>query len=158
MVLLAGVHALTRADMIGLCLDDIDLDAATMQVRDITRPLGSVVTANIIEWLIERRRRWPASANPHLLVSYKSAYGLGPVSTGYFKDVFAELPTTAAGLRADRLLAEAQTHGDPLRLVRLFGISPASAVGYCTDAGLDTITGASTTSPAMVVASPTSQP
>ena len=157
-VLLAGVHALTRADMIGLCLDDIDLDAATMQVRDTTRPLDRLVTATINAWLTERRRRWPASANPHLLVSYKSAYGLGPVSTGYFKNVFAELPTTAAGLRADRLLTEAQAHGDPLRLVRLFGISPAIAVGYCTDADLDTITETSTPDAPVAAAPPTSHP
>ena len=146
-VLLAGVHAMTRADMIGLCLDDIDLDAATMHIRGTTRPLDLLVIATINAWLTQRRHRWPASANPHLLVSYKSAYGLGPVSTGYFKNVFAQLPTTAAGLRADRLLAEAQAHGDPIRLVRLFGISPATAVGYCNDAGLAASTEAFTGDP-----------
>lgn len=138
-VLLAGVHALSRADIIGLDLDDLDLDAGTLHIGDTTRPLDRLVIETTTRWLTERRRRWPASANPHLLVSYKSAYGLGPISTGYFRNVFAQLPTTAAELRADRLLTEARIHNDPLRLVRLFGIHPDTAVGYCTDANLDRI-------------------
>jgi hypothetical protein len=140
-VLLTGVHALTRADMLALRVDDIDLDAATIQVRARTRPLDRLTSEAIVTWLNERRRRWPASANPHLLVTYKSAYGLGPVSTAYFQRVFAGLPTTAGGLRADRLLGEAKAYGDPLRLVRLFALSPATAVRYCTQAGLDRTTG-----------------
>jgi hypothetical protein len=44
--------------------------------------------------------------------------------------------TTAAGLRADRLLDEAQaTGGDPLRLTHLFGISDPAAIGYCAELG-----------------------
>ena len=136
-VLLAGVHALTRADMIAIRVDDIDLDAATLQVRARTRPLDRLTSETIVTWLSVRRRRWPASANPHLLVTYKSAYGLGPISTAYIAGIFKTLGTTAAGLRADRLLGEAQAHGDPLRLVRLFALSPATAVRYCTQAGLD---------------------
>lgn len=68
-------------------------------------------------------------------VTEKSAYGVGPVSTGYFQAVFARRPTTAADLRADRLLAEAVDSGaDPLRLVRLFALSPAAAMRYCAAA------------------------
>jgi integrase len=140
-VLLAGVHALTRADMIALQVDDINLDTATMQVRGRSRPLDRLTSEAIITWLAERRRRWPDSANPHLLVTYKSAYGLGPISTAYIAGIFKTLGTTAAGLRADRLLGEAHAHGDPLRLVRLFAVSPATAVRYCTEAGLDRATG-----------------
>lgn len=93
------------------------------------------VVDHVVAWLGVRRQRWPRSANPHLLVTEKSAYGLGSVSTGYFKGVFASLPTTAAGLRADRLLGEAvESGGDALRLVRLFGLSPSAAMRYCTEA------------------------
>lgn len=138
-VLLAGVHALSRADMCTLTLDDVDLDAKTIVVRGTRRPLDRIVEGHVVDWLRIRRDRWPRSANPHLLVSYKSAYGIGPVSVGYFKGVFANLPTTAAGLRADRLLAEANDGGgDPLRLVRLFGLSHAGALRYCTSSELDT--------------------
>lgn len=140
-VLLAGVHALTRADLIAIRVDDIDLDAAMMQVRARRRPLDRLTGEAIVTWLAERRQRWPHSANPHLLVTYKSAYALGPVSTAYIAGIFKALGTTAAGLRADRLLGEAHAHGDPLRLVRLFALSPATAVRYCTQAGLDRATG-----------------
>lgn len=141
-VLLAGVHALRRADMLALRLDDIDLDAATMTVRATRRPLDRLMITTIVAWLDERRRRWPHSANPHLLVTYKSAYGLGPASTRYITGIFKPLPTTAAGLRADRLLGEAQASGgDPLRLARLFGLSAETAVRYCTELDLTTETG-----------------
>lgn len=133
-VLLAGVHALRRAQIIALLLDDVDLDAGVLHVAGRRRPLDSLVAEHIAEWLEVRRRRWPASANPHLLVTYKSAYGLGPVSTGFIAGVFADLPTTAAALRADRLLAEAQDSGDPLRLARLFALSADTAVRYCVEA------------------------
>jgi hypothetical protein len=138
-VLLAGVHALTRSDMLGLRLDDIDLDAAVMTVRGRRRPLDRLLIDTIVAWLAERQQRWPASANPHLLVTYKSAYGLGPASTANIVGIFKALPTTAAGLRADRLLDEARACGaDPLRLVRLFGLSSETAVRYCNELGLDT--------------------
>lgn len=138
-VLLAGVHALTRADIIALRLDDIDLDAAVITVRGTRRHLDRLLAATILAWLTERQQRWPASANPHLLVSYKSVYGLGPVSTAYVTRVFTQLPTNAAGLRADRLLDEAHAcGGDPLRLVGLFGLSDDTAVRYCAEATLDT--------------------
>lgn len=137
-VLLAGVHALSRADIMGLRLDDVDLDAETIEVRGHRRPLERLVANHVVAWLEIRRQRWPGSANPHLLVTEKSAYGVGPVSTGYFKAVFVRLPTTAADLRADRLLAEAVDSGaDPLRLVRLFGLSPAAAMRYCAAAVSD---------------------
>jgi len=132
-ILLAGVHALTRADIVGLTLDDVDLEAATITVRGRRRPLDRLVREHVVSWLEMRRERWPGSANPHLLVTYQSAYGTGPVSTAYFKGVFAGLPTTVAALRADRLLGEAAAgNGDPLRLVNLFGLSPAGAMRYVT--------------------------
>lgn len=137
-VLLAGVHAMSRADITGLVLDDVDLDAGSLLVRGRRRPLDRVVSDHVVSWLDVRRERWPNSANPYLLVTYKSAYGIGPVSTGYFKGVFDGLSTTAAGLRADRLLAEAgHGGGDPLRLVRLFGLSPATALRYATSSEPD---------------------
>lgn len=133
-VLLAGVHALRPSQIIALQLGDVDLDTATLHLAGRRRPLDPLVAEHIAQWLRVRRERWPASANPHLLVSYKSAYGLGPISASYFTSVFAGLPTTAAALRADRLLAEAQTSGDPLRLARLFGLSANTAVRYCVEA------------------------
>lgn len=138
-VLLAGVHALTRADILAMHLDDVDLDAATITVRHSRRRADGLLIDTLVAWLTERNQRWPACANPHLLVTYKSAYGLGPASTGYIRGIFKLLPTTAAGLRADRLLDEARTSGgDPLRLTRLFGLSAETAVRYCNEIDLTT--------------------
>ena len=141
MLLLAGVHALSRADITGLRLDDVDLrdDAGTLTTRGTRRNLDEPTRTALACWLQERRRRWPATANPHLLISTRSALGLGPVSTGYLRGVTANLPVTLHQLRADRLLTHARdTDGDPLSLHRLFGISADTAVRYCTELDVPT--------------------
>ncbi|MHB1510857.1 MAG: hypothetical protein ACYCST_19360 [Acidimicrobiales bacterium] len=131
-VLLAGVHAMTRADILGTQLDDVDLAAATIVVRGVTRPISPLVGEHAAAWLRARASRWPFSANPHLLITKHSALGLRPSSVGWFNDAFKALPVTAAELREDRLLAEANdSRGDSLRLVRLFGLSPGCAMRYC---------------------------
>jgi len=139
-LLLAGVHALSRADITGLRLDDVDLPAGTVDgagtltVRGARRSLDQPTRTALASWLDERRRRWPATANPHLLISNRSALGLGPVSTGYLRGVTANLPVTLHQLRADRLLAHAHdTDGDALSLHRLFGLSADTAVRYCAE-------------------------
>lgn len=76
-VLLAGVHAMTRADIIGSKLEEVDLDASTIKVRGTSRPLSPAVEGHVIDWLRVRAECWPRSANPHLLVTGKSAYGVG---------------------------------------------------------------------------------
>jgi hypothetical protein len=129
-LLLAGVHALSRADITTIRLDEIDLPARWLLVRGRRIPLDGLTHQHLRDWLEERRTRWPATANPHLLVTGKSAYGLEPVSTMYFRG----LPTPPSQLRADRLLATATaSNGDPLTLVRLFGVSGDTAVRYCTE-------------------------
>ena len=129
-LLLAGVHALSRADITALCLDDIDLGARRLLVRSRRLALDAATHEHLRDWLEERRTRWPTTANPHLLVTAKSAYGLASVSTRYFRG----LATPPSRLRADRLLAAAaDSDGDPLTLVRLFGVSGDTAVRYCTE-------------------------
>ena len=140
-LLLAGVHALSRADILGLRLDDVDLrgGAGTLTVRDARRSLDEPTRTALACWLDERRRRWPATANPHLLISTRSALGLDPVSDGYLRGVTANLPATLHQLRADRLLAHARdTGGDPLSLHRLFGLSADTAVRYCAELDVPT--------------------
>jgi integrase len=132
LVLLAGVHAMTRADILGTQLDDVNLDAATIVVRGTTRPISPIVGEHAAAWLGARTERWPFSANPHFFVTKNSALGIGPASTSWFNEAFTHLSATAAELRADRLLVEAnESRGDALRLVQLFGISPSSAMRYC---------------------------
>jgi len=85
-------------------------------------------------WLELRRHRWPASANPYLLVNQSTAGGLTPVTRGYIQQVFGRLGVTAENLRVDRLLGEVQdSGGDPLQLTHLFGISDPTAIRYCAE-------------------------
>ena len=129
-LLLAGVHALSRADMTGLRIEQVDLAARWLTIRGRRVDLDELTHQQLCGWLEERRTRWPGTANPHLLVTAKSAYGLAPVSTRYFRS----LPTPPSQLRADRLLAAARdANGDPLTLVRLFGVSDDTAMRYCTE-------------------------
>lgn len=131
-VLLAGIHAFSRADMAGLCLEDVDCHAGTILVNRRRCHLDTVTKEHLVTWLKLRQQRWPYTANPHVLVNAKSALGLDAVSEGYFQCAFADLPTTAGALRADRLLAEAtDTGGDPMRLTGLFGVHPRTAMRYC---------------------------
>lgn len=133
-VLLAGVHALSRADMAALCLEDVDCEAGTILVNRRRCHLDTITKEQLVTWLMLRRQRWPNTANPHVLVNAKSALGLGAVSEGYFRCAFADQPTTAGALRADRLLAEAtDTGGDPMRLAGLFGVHPRTAMRYCAE-------------------------
>jgi hypothetical protein len=87
-------------------------------------------------WLQARHARWPATANPHLLINRSTGGGTGPVRRSYIQATVRKVEITARDLRADRLLAEAQASGgDPLRLAHLFGISDPTAIRYCADAG-----------------------
>jgi integrase len=133
-VLLAGVHALRPHQIRVLALDDVDLTAGTLVAGGRRRRLDALTLAELGAWLKLRRARWPASANPYLLVNQSTAGGLTPVTRGYVQQVFAQLGLTAQDLRADRLLAEVQaTGGDPLKLTEFFGISDPTAIRYCLE-------------------------
>lgn len=132
-IVLAAVHALSRADITALRLDHIDIAARTIVVRGKPRPLDTLTHDQLVAWLRERHQRWPTTANPHLLITTHSALGLSPVSTGYFR----ALPIAVSQLRADRLLAQARdSDGDALTLMHLFGLSDDAAVRYCAELDL----------------------
>jgi integrase len=135
-VLLAGVHALRPADICALTLDDAGLAAGTLLVGDRARPLDRLTAGHLRGWLQARHARWPATANPHLLINRSTAGGLKPVNRGYIHAALRRLGITAQELRADRLLVEAQASGgDPLQLTHLFGVSDPTAIRYCAEAG-----------------------
>jgi integrase len=132
-VLLAGVHALRPSDIRALALDDVG-PAATLLAGGLTRPLDQLTAAQLRAWLQARHDRWPATANPHLLVNQSTAGGTGPVSRSYIQAAVRQLGITAQNLRADRFHSEAQaTGGDPLQLTHLFEISDPTAIRYCAD-------------------------
>ncbi|HEY7882679.1 MAG TPA: hypothetical protein VID31_17635, partial [Streptosporangiaceae bacterium] len=135
-VLLAGVHALRPSDIRVLMLDDTDPAAGTLFLAGRARPLDQLTAGQLRAWLQARRARWPATANPHLLINRSTAGGLKPVSRGYIQATARRLGITAQYLRAERLLGQAQASGgDPLQLTRLFGISDPTAIRYCAEIG-----------------------
>lgn len=98
------------------------------------RPMGELTSKVLGEWLGYRQRRWPPTANPHLLVSRESALHHGPVSGAWIINLRG-LPATLERLRVDRQLTEAMATGfDPLHLVQVFGISEQAAIRYAVNA------------------------
>ena len=98
------------------------------------RPLDRLTAGQLRTWLQARHARWPATANPHLLINLSTAGGLEPVGRGFIHAAVYGLGITAQDLRADRLHDEAQASGgDPLRLAHLFGTSDGTAIRYCAE-------------------------
>jgi integrase len=136
-VLLAGVHALRPSDIRALTLDNADPAAGTLHLGGRTRPLDQLTAEHLRAWLHARRTRWPATANPHLLINRSTGGGTSPVSRSYIQATVRKTGITAQDLRADRLLGQAQASGgDPLQLTHLFGISDPTAIRYCAETGI----------------------
>ncbi|MGH9028234.1 MAG: hypothetical protein ACRDV4_01250, partial [Acidimicrobiales bacterium] len=133
-VLLIGVHALTRRQVMHLALSDIGPEAASITVGSTRRILDPLTREHLIAWLTLRERRWPRTGNPYVFVNKHTALGLGHINQSVVTTIFAGLPTTASDLRTDRLVSEAAScGGDALHVARLFGLSPRTAMHYCAD-------------------------
>ena len=136
-VLLAGVHALRPAGICALKLDDVNVAVGTLLAGGRIRPLDQLTAGYLQAWLQARHARWPATANPHLLINRSTGGGTGPVRRSNIQPTVRKVEITAQDLRADLLLAEAQASGgDPLRLAHLFGISDAAAIRSCAEIGI----------------------
>lgn len=135
-VLLAGVHALSTSQISNLRLDHLDLAGKRFFINGRPRPLDEFTREHLVAWLSVRHKRWPRTANPHVLVTSPSASRVVPVGRTYVKGAFADLPVTASGLRVDRLVSEAMDNrGDALRIALLFGMSAQAAAGYAASFG-----------------------
>jgi Phage integrase, N-terminal SAM-like domain len=133
-VVLAAAHAARPGAIRALHLEDADLGSGRLRLAGTDRPAGELTTRVLREWLEYRRRRWPHTANPHLLVSRESALHHGPVSTSYLTSLRG-LTATLERLRIDCQLAEALATGfDPLHLAGVFGISEHTAIRYAVNA------------------------
>jgi hypothetical protein len=135
-LMLAAVHAAPTGAIRVLLLDDVDLGNRRLTIAGRTRLIDEFSHQILLEWLDYRRTRWPATANPHLLINQMSAHGTGPVSTIYFaKGKLRGQPATLERLRVDRQLEEAVAHGpDPLHLAAVFGLDPKTAIRYAENA------------------------
>jgi len=125
-VALIAFHALTKNEFRNLLLTDIVDGRLTVGDRDI--PLAAPVRTRLAAWLDHRQRRWPNCANPHLLVSRRTAPRLVPVGNNF---PWKGITLRPQALREDRILHEIHaTGGDVRRICDLFGLSVEGATRY----------------------------
>jgi integrase len=130
-LVLAAVHAARPADIRTLKLDDIDLGARRLTIRGHTRSMDDLTHKVLLEHLNHRKKQWPNTANPHVLLTSRTAYDTRPVCRATVITLFQGLNATLGRLGVDRQLEEALAHGpDPLQLSAVFGISHGTAMRY----------------------------
>lgn len=135
-IALIAVHALTRHGVRHLRLDDLDVARARLTVhrpgRTHTVYLDRTTYRLTDAWLRHRRHHWPATANPHLFVTGRTAHDQRrpPIAATRASVPLRRLGVSAERLRTDRILDEAAVSADPVRLIRLFGLSVTTAMRY----------------------------
>jgi hypothetical protein len=67
-------------------LDDVNLSRGRVTITGNSRPLDSLTAPVLGEWLRYRQEHWPATANPHLIISPQTALAYGPVGAAYLDD------------------------------------------------------------------------
>lgn len=128
---LIGVQALHPHQARQLQLDHLDLPNRQLHLDTGSRPLDPFTADAIAAYLDHRRQRWPNTANPHLLLTRRTAHEHGPVSAYWLERRLDGLPVTLRQLREDRILEEASvTGGDPLHLTVMFGLTAKPALRY----------------------------
>jgi hypothetical protein len=133
-LVLAAVHAARTGAVRALHLEDVNLGDRRLTIAGHERPIDQLTHDILRGWLAHRRRRWPTTANPHLLISKESALHHGPVSHSWAR-ALRGLDATLEQIRIDRQLEEALSVGfDPLHLAEVFKINPSTAVRYALNA------------------------
>jgi hypothetical protein len=128
---LIGVRALHPHQIRHLRLDEIDLPNQRLNVAGIWSSLDAFTLEALTAYLTYRHHRWPQTANPHLLLTRRTARERGPVSASWLAGRLRGLPVTLRQLREDRILEEARvTGGDPLHLATMFGLTAKPALRY----------------------------
>ncbi|WP_274567748.1 hypothetical protein [Streptomyces spiramyceticus] len=134
-LVLAAVHAARPGTIRSQQLDDVDLGNRRITLNGRSHPLDDLTRQTLLDWLEHRRRRWPNTANPHLIINMNTALGTGPVSPWWIERELRGQDATLDRLRADRQLEEALVHGpDPLHLAEVFGIDEKTAIRYAAAA------------------------
>jgi site-specific recombinase XerC len=127
-VALVAFHALTSKQLRELALTDIVDGRLTIDGREI--PLAGPALVRLRAWLDHRAQTWPATINPHLFVSRRSAPRLTQVGAQF---PWRGTNLTPQALREDRIVQEIHaTGGDVRRLCDLFGLSVEGALRYAT--------------------------
>ncbi|WP_262418682.1 hypothetical protein [Streptomyces sp. SP2-10] len=132
---LAAVHAARVAQIGTLMLDDADVGNRRLTIAGRVRPLDDLTLKLLLEWLEHRRKRWPNTANLHLLINNQTATGTGRVSNHWISVPLRGQDATLERLRVDRQLEEAMVRGpDPLHLAEVFGLHEKTAMRYADSA------------------------
>ena len=132
-VALAAVHAARPKTIRELHLGDVDLGNRRLVITGRARPLDDLTRGLLLAWLQHRGRRWPGTANPHLIINQQTAMTTRAVSENWLTGSCRGLTATLERLRVDRQLEEALTCGaDPLHLTTVFGIDDTTAIKYAT--------------------------
>ncbi|MFJ3841077.1 hypothetical protein ACIPY6_37010 [Streptomyces sp. NPDC090054] len=132
---LAAVHAARVAQIGTLMLDDLDIGNRRLTIAGRTRPLDDLTLKLLLDWLEHRRRRWPNTANLHLLINNQTATKASRASNHWISATLRGQDATLERLRVDRQLEEALTHGpDPLHLAEVFGLDEKTAMRYAGSA------------------------
>ena len=130
-VALAAVHAARPRAIRELHLGDVDLGNRRLVIAGRARPLDDLTRSLLLAWLQHRGRRWPGTANPHLIINQQTAMTTRAVSENWLAGSCRGLTATLERLRVDRQLEEALTCGaDPLHLAAVFGIDDTTAIKY----------------------------
>lgn len=132
---LAAVHAARVAQIAAFMLDDVDLSNRRLTITGRVWPLDDLTLKLMVEWLGHRRRRWPSTANLHLLINNQTANTTGRASNHWISAPLRGQDATLERLLVDRQLEEALTHGpDPLHLAEVFGLDEKTAMRYADSA------------------------
>lgn len=136
-IALIAIHGLGKQETTRLLAADLDLAAGRLAVRRDGRRhhtvyLDDLTHALAAQWMRERRRRWPRTANPHLLITRVTASDENqpPVAHTVTEAIFTPLGLSPGKLRRDRILDEARHTADPVHLMTVFGISAKTAMTY----------------------------
>jgi hypothetical protein len=132
---LAAVHAARVAQIATLMLDDVDLGNRRLTIAGRVRPLDDLTHKLLLDWLEHRRRRWPNTANLHLLINNQTANTTGRASNHWISTAMRGQDATLERLRVVRQLEEALAYGpDPLHLAEVFGLDEKTAMRYADSA------------------------
>jgi integrase len=132
---LAVVHAVRPIAMRQLTVGDVDLPNRRITIAGHARRLDDLTRQVVGDYLAARRRRWPHTANPHLLLNAQTGHDDRAVSDSWLRQHFKGVGVTLNQLRMDRQLEEALVHGpDALHLMAVFGIAENTAVRYANAA------------------------
>jgi Phage integrase, N-terminal SAM-like domain len=136
-IALIAIHGLGKQETTRLLAADLDLPSGRLAVRrhgsrHHTVYLDQLTHALAAGWMRERRRRWPRTSNPHLLITRVTASDENhpPVAHTVIEAIFTPFGLSPGQLRRDRILDEARHTADPVHLMTVFAISAKTAMTY----------------------------